>query len=143
MSGADVGASTVTVWVMLKLNKTTLGMNKLVDVPLTSDVADVRTSVKSLFSNRLSRFDPTDIDLFPSTNALVKTDPPTFTGTALDPSDRLTTVLPSPLPPDFVLLAVVDVSPATYEGRTPPALASVPPVPPPSRERFIALISAA
>lgn len=89
MSGADVGASTVTVWVMLKLNKTTLGMNKLVDVPLTSDVADVRTSVKSLFSNHLTRFDPTDIALFLSSSEGVKESPPVRIGDALEPDETL------------------------------------------------------
>ena len=88
MSGADVGASTVTVWVTLELNKTVLGISEL-DVPLTSELADVRSSVKSLFSNHLSRFDPTDIALFLSSKEGVKESPPVRIGDVLEPDEAL------------------------------------------------------
>ena len=117
MSGAATGTSAVTVWVTLELNKTTLGMNKLVDVPLTSDVADVRTSVKSLFPNRLSRFDPSDIDLFLSSKEGVKESPPVRIGDVLEPdkmleSEVLNRLSPTgtgvSVPASLFLLAVVE-----------------------------------
>ena len=89
MSSADIGASAVTVWVTLELNKTTLGKEKLVDVPLTSDIADVRASVKSLFSNHLSRVDASDISLFLSSEACVEESPPVRIGDALEPDSTL------------------------------------------------------
>ena len=64
MSGAGgAGATEVTTWVTLELDKKVVGTDKLI-VPRNSDVTDVRRLVKGIFSNHLARFDAADIQLF-------------------------------------------------------------------------------
>ena len=94
------------VWVALHLNDATVGTVEL-EFPRSASVDRVRGLVKSdSFPNHLASFDRSDIRLYLSSSTGIKQDPPAYTGSDLDSMETLSAVLPSPLPPGFVLLAM-------------------------------------
>ena len=94
-------------FVTLRLNGAVHGPVNLC-VAVDAAVDDVRALVRSeCFPNHLASIDRSDIDLFHSSKTGITAKPPTSTGDSLNPMDHLSSVLPSPLPPDFALLAVV------------------------------------
>ena len=102
-----MAAPPVTVWVRL-LKPGYKGHAVTVSVTPSEPVMSAIDAVFARMSVALSGVDPSCVYLFPSTKALVRMEPPTSTGDALDPMATLSSVVPPPDFPEFAFLAVVE-----------------------------------